>query len=104
MVSDLEQENIAGVYGRQEPLAFTSDLDKRDLLTIFGLDKKIQVKDSFFHNANSAFRRDIWGKYPFDEKVTNIEDRVWGEKVIQQGFQLIVVALIVIQRIVQQDL
>ena len=89
LVSDLEQENIAGVYGRQEPLAFTSDLDKRDLLTIFGLDKKIQVKDSFFHNANSAFRRDIWRKYPFDEKVTNIEDRVWGEKVIQQGFQLI---------------
>ena len=89
LVSDLEQENIAGVYGRQEPLAFTSDLDKRDLITIFGLDKKIQIKDSFFHNANSAFRRDIWKQYPFDEKVTNIEDRVWGEKVIQQGFQLI---------------
>ena len=42
----------------------TTDVDKRDLLTIFGLDKKIQVKDTFFHNANSAFRREIWKKIP----------------------------------------
>ena len=51
LVLDLDQENIAGVYGRQEPLAFTSDLDKRDLITIFGLDKKVQVRDSFFPKA-----------------------------------------------------
>ena len=89
LIQDLEDPKIAGVYGRQEPLSFTSDLDKRDLLTVFGLDKKIQVKDSFFHNANSAFRRDIWDKYPFSEKVTNIEDRVWGEQVIKDGFNIV---------------
>ena len=89
LVSDLDQENVAGVYGRQEPLAFTSDLDKRDLISLFGLDKKIQIKDSFFHNANSAFRRDIWKKYPFNEEVTNIEDRVWGEEVIKNGLNLV---------------
>jgi CMP-N-acetylneuraminic acid synthetase len=89
LIKDLDQPNIAGVYGRQEPLSFTSNLDKRDLLTVFGLDKKIQVKDSFFHNANSAFRRDIWDKYPFCEKVTNIEDRVWGEQVIGDSLNII---------------
>ena len=89
LVSDLDQENIAGVYGRQEPLAFTSDLDKRDLISLFGLDKKKQIKDSFFHNANSAFRRDIWEKYPFNEEVTNIEDRVWGEEVIKNGLNIV---------------
>ena len=89
LVSDLDQENVAGVYGRQEPLAFTSDLDKRDLISLFGLDKKIQIKDSFFHNANSAFRRDIWKKYPFNEEVTNIEDRVWGEEVIKNGLNIV---------------
>ena len=89
LIQDLEDPNIAGVYGRQEPLSFTSNLDKRDLLTVFGLDKKIQVKDSFFHNANSAFRRDIWDKYPFSEKVTNIEDRVWGEQVVKDGFNIV---------------
>jgi rhamnosyltransferase len=89
LIKDLNDPNVAGVYGRQEPLSFTSDLDKRDLLTVFGRDKKIQVKDSFFHNANSAFRREIWDQYPFNEDVTNIEDRVWGELVISKGFNII---------------
>ena len=47
----------AGVYGRQEPMSFTSPADKRDLLLVFGLDRRIQSKDSFFHNANSIIRR-----------------------------------------------
>ena len=89
LVKELDQDSVAGIYGRQEPLSFTSDLDKRDLMTVFGLDKKIQVKDTFFHNANSAFRRELWNKFPFDEDVTNIEDRVWGEKVIKHGFNII---------------
>jgi rhamnosyltransferase len=89
LVQDLDKDNIAGVYGRQEPLSFTSDLDKRDLMMVFGKDKKVQVKDSFFHNANSAFRRDIWDKHPFDEQVTNIEDRVWGEQIIAQNLNII---------------
>jgi rhamnosyltransferase len=89
LVNDLENPAIAGVYGKQEPLSFTSDIDKRDLLTVFGQDKKIQVKDSFFHNANSAFRRKIWESFPFDEALTNIEDRVWGQQVISKGFNII---------------
>ncbi len=89
LVRDLVNPDVAGVYGRQEPLSFSSDLDKRDLITVFGLDKKVQIKDSFFHNANSAFRREIWELYPFDESVTNIEDRVWGRKVIEAGMKII---------------
>ena len=89
LVHDLKDPEIAGVYGRQEPLSFTSDLDKRDLLITFGLDKKIQIKDSFFHNANSAFRRELWEKFQFDECVTNIEDRVWGQQVIAKGLKIV---------------
>jgi rhamnosyltransferase len=89
LIKDLELKNVAGVYGKQEPLAFTSDINKRDLLTVFGKDKKIQIKDSFFHNANSAFRRKVWDLYPFDETLTNIEDRVWGEIVISMGLNIV---------------
>jgi len=55
LTRNLNNKKVAGIYGRQIPLPYTSDLDKRDLLNTFGLDKKIQRKDSFFHNANSAF-------------------------------------------------
>ena len=84
---DIEQ-NIAGVYGRQLPVSYTDPVDKRDLLLVFGQDRRLQIKDYFFHNANSMFRRDVWDTFPFDEDVTNIEDRVWGKQVIEAGYQI----------------
>ncbi|MBW3042890.1 glycosyltransferase family 2 protein [Prochlorococcus marinus] len=92
LIKPLEDKSIAGCYGRQEPTSNSSDVDKRDLLLVFGLDSYIQSKDSFFHNANSAFRREIWNKYPFSNISTNIEDRIWGEEVISNGFKLAYVA------------
>ncbi len=89
LMDNLKQPRVAGVYGRQIPMRFSSSIDKRDLLLTFGLDKRLQKKDSFFHNANSMIRRDIWEQYPFDEDVTNIEDRVWGKKVIEAGHTLV---------------
>ena len=88
LINKLSDSQIAGVYGRQEPLSYTNNLDKRDLLTVFGLDPKLQVKDSFFHNANSAITRKIWNLFPFDEEVTNIEDRVWGIRLIKAGYKI----------------
>lgn len=82
------EKNIAGVYGRQLPVAYTDPVDKRDLLLVFGRDRRLQVKDYFFHNANSMIRRDVWNAFPFDEDVTNIEDRVWGKQVIEAGYQI----------------
>jgi len=83
-----EDENFAGVYGRQEPMSFSSPSDKRDMLLAFGLDRKYQVKDSFFHNANSIIRKKIWNKIPFDNKVTNIEDRIWAQKIINKKYRI----------------
>jgi len=82
-------DKLAGVYGRQLPLSFTADIDKRDLLIVFGQDRRVQVKDYFFHNANSMLRRDVWEQFPFDDAVTNIEDRVWGKAVISAGYHIV---------------
>lgn len=85
----IDQPNRGGVYGRQIPTSFTADIDKRDLIIVFGKDKRIQKKDYFFHNANSMFRREIWEKFNFDEEVTNVEDRVWGKKLIEEGLSIV---------------
>ena len=82
-------KKVAAVYGRQVPLPYTSDVNKRDLLNTFGLDKKIQKKDSFFHNANSMFKKNIWKKLNFDNHVTNIEDRVWAHHILKLGYYII---------------
>ena len=86
---NFDDKEVAGVYGRQEPLAFTPDSDKRDLSIIFGLDRRVQRKDSFFHNANSMIRKSLWNEVPFDETVTNIEDRVWAEKILHEGYKIV---------------
>ena len=84
-----EDLSIAGIYGRQLPVSYSSDHDKRDLLITFGLDRRVQIKDPFFHNANSALRREIWEKVPFDDAASNIEDRIWGKAVIAAGYRLL---------------
>ena len=85
LLSHFNDEKLAGVYGRQEPLPFTADRDKRDLWTVFQLDRKVQTKDCFFHNANSAIRRDLWNETPFSEAATNIEDRIWAKEIANAG-------------------
>ena len=89
LLSHFGDKQLAGVYGRQQPLPFTSDRDKRDLWTVFQLDRKVQTKDCFFHNANSAIRRDLWEETPFSERATNIEDRIWAKAMINRGYHLI---------------
>jgi glycosyltransferase involved in cell wall biosynthesis len=90
LVNALEEDkNYAGVYGRQEPMSYSSPADKRDLLLLFGLDRKIQHKDSFFHNANSIIRRKCWEEVPFDPQITNIEDRIWGQEVLTRGYKVL---------------
>ena len=89
LIKNFKNEKIAGVYGKQEPLSSTSDKDKRDLLITFGLDKKVQKKDPFFHNANSAIRKKIWNKVKFDEKVSNIEDRLWATEILNNGYYIL---------------
>jgi glycosyltransferase involved in cell wall biosynthesis len=86
---NLRSERIAAVYGRQVPLPYTSDLNKRDLLNTFGLDRKIQKKDSFFHNANSLFRKNVWDRLNFDNKATNIEDRIWAHQILKFGYHIV---------------
>lgn len=89
LVADCKDKNVAGVYGRQIPTSYSTAQDKRDLLVTFGLDRRIQKKDIFFHNANSLIRREVWARYPFDEEVGNIEDRVWAKQVIDAGYVLV---------------
>lgn len=84
-----DAEGVAGVYGRQIPMRFSSALDKRDLMVTFGLDRRVQYKDPFFHNANSLVPRTVWERYPFDEEATNIEDRLWAKQVLADGMRII---------------
>ena len=89
LLRNLDDDQVAGVYGRQVPTRFTNPFDKRDLLNLFGLDRRVQIRDTFFHNANSMMPRAVWERFPFDEVITNIEDRLWGQQVIEAGLKIV---------------
>lgn len=92
LIKPLSNKKIAGAYGRQVPTEQSDPLDVRDLVMLFRNESFIQSIDSFFHNANSAFLKSTWEKFPFCEKSTNIEDRIWGDQVISDGYQIAYVA------------
>ena len=90
LIKNFKNKKTVAVYGKQLPIFNTSDANYRDLKIVFGNDKKIQKKDFFFHNANSAIRTQILKKYPFSEKATNIEDRLWAKQIIDLNkFQIV---------------
>ena len=79
---------LVGAYGRQLPTPSSDAADIRDLLITFGNEDRLQTKDTFFHNANSTILRSAWEKVEFDESASNIEDRLWAERVISMGYNL----------------
>lgn len=91
LINNLKSKSIAAVYGKQIPMFNTNMSDYRDLKNIFGNEKKIQKKDSFFHNANSAIKSSLLIKYPFSETTSNIEDRIWAKKIlsVKKNYQII---------------
>ncbi|MCC7427716.1 MAG: glycosyltransferase [Alphaproteobacteria bacterium] len=84
-LADAGQGDLAGVYGRQEPLPETGAADRRDLWTTFRHARLRQRGDFFFHNANAAIRRDVWRAIPFDEALSGVEDRAWARRVLAAG-------------------
>lgn len=89
LARNFESPNIGGVYGRQLPLPDSTDFDKRDLWTTFGVERKVQTRDFFFHNANSMISREVWEKIPFDEQTQGVEDRIWAKAIIDRGYTII---------------
>lgn len=87
---DTPQSNkkLAGVYGRQLPDKNSVPIDIKDMWTVFGPEPNIQFLNPFFHNANSAIPKNLLQQYPFDEKATNVEDRIWARLVQSHGYYI----------------
>lgn len=75
-----ENPKLAGVYSRQVPLPFSNASDSRDLFITFSSESRIQKSDSFFHNGSSLISHNRWKIIPFDEEISNIEDRIWAHE------------------------
>ena len=81
--------NIAAVFGKQIPMPGTSIQNLIDLDMIFKNQQITYVKDPYLNNANSLYKSEVLKKNLFDPKVTNIEDRIWANKIVKKNFKII---------------
>lgn len=89
MITPLKDNpNWGASYCRQIATLGSTPENRRDLLNSFSVESRLQTKDSFFHNAASVFRREIWEKFPFDESLKHIEDRYWAVDLIANGYSI----------------
>lgn len=89
MLINLEDDpTVAGVYGRQLPVS-DSPIVQRDMMMLFGSERRVQAKDPSFSNANSMIRRDLWESEKFDEEISHFEDRRWALTILQKGYKIV---------------
>lgn len=89
LAMNLRDPDVVAVYGRQEPLPDSSPFDKRDLWMTFGMERRVQSRDYFFHNANSMIRRSAWEKLLFNENIHGVEDQDWAKKALRDGRRIV---------------
>ncbi len=83
-----KNKNYAASFGRQIPLPGSSTQNLIDLDIIFKDQEITYKRDPYLNNANCIYRAQILKKYNFDSKITNIEDRVWANKIIRKGYEI----------------
>jgi rhamnosyltransferase len=75
LVQPLNDPCIAATYGRQEPIKAVNPIEELELIYYF-LSNTNYTK-AIFSNSNCAIKKEVLEKYPFDEKISFLEDFLW---------------------------
>jgi len=90
LVQPLYDENTAMAYGRQIGGLSSKFSEIRDLQRTYGTKrKKLKPPRFFANNANSAIRKNLWRKHPFDETLLGLEDIEWARYWMKRGYQVV---------------
>lgn len=81
-------DDVALVYGKQRGNDVTSFSEKQIFKQWFP-DHDIEDQEHpFCNNANAAIRRDVWEEFPYNEKLTGLEDVDWAKRVQKAGWKV----------------
>lgn len=77
-------------YGRQLGVASSRFSEAEDFERIYGAAPRIENrKNTAANNANSALRRELWQRRPFDEALLGLEDIEWAAYWMDQGYKVV---------------
>lgn len=87
-----DDPNTAMSYGRQIGVPSSKFSEAEDFERLFGAESRTDsLRDIRANNANSAIRRDLWLRHPFDESLPGLEDVEWARNWLRQNFQVVYV-------------
>jgi glycosyltransferase involved in cell wall biosynthesis len=87
-------DDVAGVYGRQIPHEHASPPERFFLDFLYGPEPRVQratdpselsLHTTLFSNVNSAIGRSIWERFPFADELFFAEDQDWARRVLLAG-------------------
>ena len=79
---------IALTYGMQRGNQMTKLSEHQIFRQLFPDQVGNAPAPPFCNNANSAIRRSLWEKFPYDETLTGLEDIEWARRVTKAGYKI----------------
>ncbi len=90
LIAPLRDDKVAMCYGRQLGKACSKFSEAEDFERSFGPFERDESPARWaVNNANSAIRKDLWLRYPFDEELTGLEDIGWARHWMDRGFRVV---------------
>ncbi|HMP90454.1 MAG TPA: glycosyltransferase [Kiritimatiellia bacterium] len=99
LIQPLESDEVAAVYSRQIPRDDASPMERFFLRDRFPDGPAVVRRhqgpeapvypETFFSNVSSAARRDVWRRFPFDEKLLMGEDQQFARDTLMAGMALV---------------
>jgi len=88
IVSPFVDEKIGLCYGKQIGNLETKISEHMIFDKWFPIESIKYQNTSFCNNANCAIRKDIWDKFKYDEYVTGLEDIVFADSIMKNGWKI----------------
>jgi len=88
IITPFTDQTIALVYGRQIGNERTQFSEHQVFAKWFPEESTLDQKHPFCNNANTAIRKELWEKLPYDEEITGLEDLHWANQIQQKGHKI----------------
>ena len=92
LLHPFEDHEVALAYGKQRAPESAKFSEQQIFHQWYPDISKPRQETAFCNNANTAIRRSLWEKHPYDETLTGLEDLAWAKWAKEQGYNIAYVA------------
>jgi glycosyltransferase involved in cell wall biosynthesis len=92
LLRPFEDKDVALTYGKQRGPDFAKFSEQQIFHQWYPDAGNPNQITAFCNNANTAIRKSLWEKNPYDETLTGLEDLAWAKWAKEQGYKIAYVA------------